>query len=336
MPAKKVRQRHGPAAEKREQPLEQEQTQQNLRRRTIEVECGPILAEDPEPWRPSVERLKQRFRVSSAGDLHPGLSFADKGRSWPSTGWGVVTPDVLEKLQRAREFLIAAGFLVDADPLNDLGDGKSWTLICELTDNTPKVSDLSDLVDQTLRSAGLPVATKPFWDKGKLLVDVWDAVRATAPQEEITNSNVANTTRIEPTEHIRQSVRVGSVTMEDAGHKRAADIVRAQQEIEEIRPLMDCDDDYDRLRTKHPDFMIFKICDRHPDLKQLLLGIKGHHQRRALRFAKEVAAANNHIKLNTIEKAWDKYNPNKKTRTAHPTPDHPEANRKTPSNPPKR
>lgn len=95
---------------------------------------------------------------------------------------------------------------------------------------------------------------------------------------------------------------------------RATDVVRAQREIAEVRGQMDCDDDYDRLKAKYPTFMVFKICDRDPELKLLLLGVKGHYQRRALRFAKQVAASHNGIKLNTIEKAWDKYNPDKKTR----------------------
>lgn len=107
---------------------------------------------------------------------------------------------------------------------------------------------------------------------------------------------------------------LGNLSDEDVGKKRAADIVRAQREIAEVRGQMDSDDDYDRLKAKYPTFMLFKICEREPELKLLLLGIKGHHQRRALRFAKQVAASHNGIKLNTIEKAWDKYNPDKKTR----------------------
>jgi hypothetical protein len=107
---------------------------------------------------------------------------------------------------------------------------------------------------------------------------------------------------------------LGNLSDEDVGKKRAADIVRAQLEIAEVRGQMDSDDDYDRLKAKYPTFMLFKICEREPELKLLLFGIKGHYQRRALRFAKQVAASHNGIKLNTIEKAWDKYNPDKKTR----------------------
>jgi hypothetical protein len=154
--------------------------EESLKRRTIEVECGPLSVGDTEPWRSSIERLKQRFRVPHAADLHPDLVFADKAQSWPSPSSGVVTPDVLDKLQGARAILIAMGFRVDADPKNDLSDGKSWTLICEWTDNVPSVPDPADLVEERLRSEGLPVATKPFWDEGKLLVDLWDSQQVSA------------------------------------------------------------------------------------------------------------------------------------------------------------
>jgi hypothetical protein len=149
---------------------------ERVERPLIEVECGPVSTEAIGPWR-SIARLKKRFRVSRAVDLHPSLNFADEGESWPSPGWGVVTPDVLERLQRARAILIAIGFRVDADPLNELGDGKSWTLLCELTDNVPNVVGLPDLVQNSLQSGRLPVATKPFWDGGRLLVDLWHSQR---------------------------------------------------------------------------------------------------------------------------------------------------------------
>jgi len=102
---------------------------------------------------------------------------------------------------------------------------------------------------------------------------------------------------------------------EERGRKRAADVVRVTQEISGIRSRMNCDEDYDRLKAEYPDFILFRICDLDPGLKLLFLGIKWHHQRKALRFAKQVAAEYNEIKLNTIEKAWDLYNPNKQTRT---------------------
>ena len=115
-------------------------------------------------------------------------------------------------------------------------------------------------------------------------------------------------------EHLASKTALVINTSEEIGKKRAADVVRAQEEIAQVRNQMDRDDDYYRLKSDHPSFMLFSVCDRDQELKELLLGIKGHHQRKALRFAKQVAAAYNDIKLNTIEKAWDLYNPDKKTR----------------------
>lgn len=111
-----------------------------------------------------------------------------------------------------------------------------------------------------------------------------------------------------------ENVEQKELSAEEIGKKRARDVIRAQREIAEIRGQMDRDDEYELLKKKYPKFMLFWVCDKNSELKQRALGIKSHHQRKALRFAKEVAAAYNGIKLNTIEKAWDQHNPNKKTR----------------------
>ena len=124
-----------------------------------------------------------------------------------------------------------------------------------------------------------------------------------------------------------------NISSESVGRKRAADIVRVTEEIATVRPQMDTDDDYDRLRARYPDSILFRVCERDPELKQLLLGIKSHHQKRALRFAKQVAAAHNGIKLNTIEKAWDLYNPNKNSRPNATGPKTPAKSRKRPDRP---
>jgi hypothetical protein len=98
--------------------------------------------------------------------------------------------------------------------------------------------------------------------------------------------------------------------------RRAAMVVKVQEEIKLVRPLLKEDSDYSLLKEQHPDFILFEICEQDPELKELLLGINRHHQRKALRFAKQVSAAKCNIKLNTIEKAWDLYNPDHKPRVA--------------------
>jgi hypothetical protein len=101
---------------------------------------------------------------------------------------------------------------------------------------------------------------------------------------------------------------------EEVEKKRASDVVKVMKEIADVGIRMDSDDDYGRLKAEYPTFILFKECDKDPELKSLFLGIKGHHQKKALRFAKQVAASHHGVKLNTIEKAWDRYNPNKKPR----------------------
>jgi len=98
--------------------------------------------------------------------------------------------------------------------------------------------------------------------------------------------------------------------------RRAAMVVKVREEIRLVRPLLKEDSDYPLLKEQQPDFILFEICEQDPQLKELLLGINCHHQRKALRFAKQVSAAKCNVKLNTIEKAWDLYNPDRKPRVA--------------------
>ncbi len=61
------------------------------------------------------------------------------------------------------------GFRVLADPFNDLGDGKTWVLECEPTDNLPKDADPVDLARQCLESKGIATETEGVRLKGQML-----------------------------------------------------------------------------------------------------------------------------------------------------------------------
>lgn len=117
----------------------------------------------------------------------------------------------------------------------------------------------------------------------------------------------------DPTTEKRGDSSVGTEIMyapaEQAGRYRVSMILRAENELRQIRPRMESEHNYDLLRAQHPDFIIFQTAERDPELKLLLIGIKGHHQKKALRFAKQVAASACNVALNTIESAWDKYKP---------------------------
>jgi hypothetical protein len=70
-------------------------------------------------------------------------------------------------LKRAHQILTKRGFLILADPSNDLGDGKTWVLECERTDKLPKDADLADLARQCLQSNGMGI--DGVFPKGRIL-----------------------------------------------------------------------------------------------------------------------------------------------------------------------
>ncbi|MGB9256166.1 MAG: hypothetical protein WCC25_15110, partial [Candidatus Korobacteraceae bacterium] len=105
------------------------------------------------------------------------LGFSAEGREWPSSFFGPVLPDVLTDLKRAHQILTTMGFRIVDDPVNPLGDGRGWVLICELTDKLPDNIEPADLADQYLASKGIKVAARPVWDNGTLLVSLWGSGR---------------------------------------------------------------------------------------------------------------------------------------------------------------
>jgi hypothetical protein len=136
----------------------------------VELEPPPLDYEDT--WQPgAVESLKKMHRVKSAAELHPSLSFIDAAVVWPSPSFGVVTAEVLEYLHQARANFISNGFEVSDDPVNHLGDGKSWALLCEPTD----ISESPDRLEiaRQCQSECVKGAPRPFWDSGRIIVPLW-------------------------------------------------------------------------------------------------------------------------------------------------------------------
>src|SRR5271170_3962109 len=74
-------------------------------------------------------------------ELLQKLGFGDT-EEWPSSSFGPVFPEVLAQLKRAYQILTTRGFRIVDDPLNPLGDGRSWLLRCEPTDKLPNNADL--------------------------------------------------------------------------------------------------------------------------------------------------------------------------------------------------
>jgi hypothetical protein len=68
------------------------------------------------------------------------------------------------------------GFNVDADPVNPLGDGKSWVLVVEATNSLSKGTDPLDLARQCQREC-VKGAAEPVWDGQTILVPLWDSGR---------------------------------------------------------------------------------------------------------------------------------------------------------------
>jgi hypothetical protein len=71
--------------------------------------------------------------------------------------------------------------------------------------------------------------------------------------------------------------------------------------------------DYEALRKEHPNFLTFKICDRHPELKEKVLYLEPQ-PRGPRRLAQELAAAHYGRKLSTIQADWKKHKPAKYRR----------------------
>ena len=142
----------------------------------IIVDSGPLSAEDTDT-------------TSAAVGLLQKLGFIERTPEWPSHGFGPVLPNVLEELKRAYRILTTTGFEVIGDPLNPLGDGRSWVLRCEPTRSLPDNCDIADLAYRCLLAEGIKVAVKPVWDKNTLLVALWESAGADTSETQHANSS---------------------------------------------------------------------------------------------------------------------------------------------------
>jgi len=126
------------------------------------VEGGPLSAEDTDTTAPAIELLRK-------------LGFGPEQQEWPSSHFGPVLPDVLHQLKRAHQILTSRDFVILDDPLNPLGDGKSWVLKCEPPIQLPNGSDPGRFAQRCLQKEGIKVAARPVLDGETLLIPLWDS-----------------------------------------------------------------------------------------------------------------------------------------------------------------
>jgi hypothetical protein len=83
-----------------------------------------------------------------------------------------VTGDVLSLLYRARAVFIGKGFSVDSDPLNSLGDGKSWEIVVDPPVTLPNGVDAIELAAQC-QVGIVSGAPRPIWEGERIIVPLW-------------------------------------------------------------------------------------------------------------------------------------------------------------------
>lgn len=158
----------------------------------IVAECEPLSSEATGTTGAAVEILQR-------------LGFGAEGQGWPSPAFGPALPGVMGELKRAHRILTARGFLVVGDPLNPLGDGRSWVLRFEPTNKLPNDADPADLAHQYLESEGVKVATRPVQDDQTLLVALWDSGQVDATPAK--NKRTANEVLVKRRNHSRSGSR---------------------------------------------------------------------------------------------------------------------------------
>jgi hypothetical protein len=121
--------------------------------------------------------LSDTDTTAAAVKMLQKLGFGRENAEWPSPPFGPVLPSVLSELKRARRILTTTGFQVVGDPVNPLGDGRSWVLRFEPTDKLRTNADLGELADRHLQSEGIKVAAKPIQDGRSFMVALWDSGR---------------------------------------------------------------------------------------------------------------------------------------------------------------
>ena len=88
---------------------------------------------------------------------------------------------------------------------------------------------------------------------------------------------------------------------------RARTIARLMKELNELKPQMDSENEYGRLAKSHPEFLCFRIAEKHPKLRVTLENLQAHRQH--VRLALELAAAQHGVTLETSRTDWRDYKP---------------------------
>jgi hypothetical protein len=200
------------------------------------VECGPLSARETDTTAPAIELLRK-------------LGFYKEEQKWPSSSFGPVLPYVLAQLKRAHQILSTRGFVFVGDPLNPLGDGKSWILKCEPPIDLPNESDPTRLAHRCLQNEGISVATRPVLDGDTLLIPLWDSGNESATKVDRTNSSPR---RLHPNKvNQRDNERLGERMGEwDRELRRIAKAARAKRQYNE-----------EDARIAFPDFTLWKAID---------------------------------------------------------------------------
>jgi len=89
--------------------------------------------------------------------------------------------------------------------------------------------------------------------------------------------------------------------------KRAAMVAKIINELNTLKPQMFSESEYEELRQAHPNFVVFKVAKKRPDLRRKLKNLDEHRQH--IKFAQELAAAHCREALSTIQTAWKMHKP---------------------------
>jgi hypothetical protein len=92
-----------------------------------------------------------------------------------------------------------------------------------------------------------------------------------------------------------------------AKQTRAATVAKLIKELNDLKPRMFDEAEYNELRRQYPGFLTFKTAESRPDLKIKVLAMRG--STRHIRLAQELAAAYHGRELSTIQDDWKDHKP---------------------------
>ena len=108
-----------------------------------------------------------------------------------------------------------------------------------------------------------------------------------------------------PRRRRRKRIRPGRVPL--PAEKRASTVARIIKELNDLKPKMHGESEYERLARKNPRFLTFRVADKHGELKEKVINVQAH--RRHIRLAQELAAAYHRKQFSTIQTDWKKHKP---------------------------